>query len=344
MIAMGAMHSTLPITRRAALLGIVGRTALALMGSTALVGCVALSTPEGPAIMPPEQDSDHFVMKDGARLPYRVWRPDGAVKAVVLALHGFNDSRNAWEIPAPDYTAAGILLYAPDQRGFGAAPGRGLWPGTESLVDDAAEMAALLRARHPGQRLVLMGESMGGAVLMCTETRRRPDVDGYVLMAPAVWGRARMNFFFQAALWLAATTVPGLTVSRSPIQIRPSDNNDALIRLSNDPLTVHATRFDTLRGLVNLMDAALAAAPAFTAPSLVLYGAHDDLVPPAATALLWRTLPPSAIRAFYPQGFHLLSRDLDRATVNADVAAYITAGTRPAVAESAAKAWLATQA
>jgi pimeloyl-ACP methyl ester carboxylesterase len=128
------------------------------------------------------------------------------------------------------------------------------------------------------------------------------------------------------------------------VQITPSDNNDALIRLSNDPLTVRATRFDTLRGLVNLMDDALAAAPAFTAPGLVLYGAHDDLVPPAATTLLWRTLPPSAIRAFYPQGFHLLPRDLHRATVNADIAAYITVGTRPAAAESAAKSWLATQA
>jgi alpha-beta hydrolase superfamily lysophospholipase len=282
-------------------------------------------------------------MQDGARLPFRVWRPEGAVKAVVLALHGFNDSRNAWEIPAPDYTAAGILLYAPDQRGFGHAPGRGLWPGTRSLVDDAAEMAALLRARHPGQRLVLMGESMGGAVLMCTETRRRPDVDGYVLIAPAVWGREEMNIFLQAALWLAATVVPGLAVSRGPVKITPSDNNDALIRLSADPLTVRATRFDTLRGLVNLMDDALAAAPGFHAPSLVLYGAHDDLVPPAATTLLWRRLPASAIRAFYPHGFHLLPRDLHRATVNADVAAYITAGARPAVAETAAKTWLATQ-
>jgi alpha-beta hydrolase superfamily lysophospholipase len=343
MIAMGAMHSTLPISRRAALLGTVGRAGLALMGSAALVGCVARSAPEGPAIMPPEQDSDHFVMQDGARLPYRVWRPEGEVKAVALALHGFNDSRNAWEIPVPDYAAAGILLYAPDQRGFGGAPGRGLWPGTESLVDDAAEMAALLRARHPGQRLILMGESMGGAVLMCTETRRRPDVDGYVLIAPAVWGRAEMNIFLQAALWLAATVVPGVAVSRGPVKIRPSDNNDALMRLFEDPLTVRATRFDTLRGLVNLMDDALAAAPAFNAPSLVLYGAHDDLVPPAATAVLWRKLPAGPIRAFYPQGFHLLPRDLNRATVNADIAAYITTGARPAVAEAAAKTWLATQ-
>lgn len=290
--------------------------------------------------MPPEQDTDAFVMPDGARLPYRSWRPVGEVRAVALALHGFNDSRDAWEYPAPGLAAAGILVVAPDQRGFGQAPGRGLWAGTRTMADDAADMAALLRARHPGRRLVMMGESMGGAVAMCAEVLRRPDVDGYVLLAPAVWGRARMNYLMQSGLWLAATLVPGLAVGRGPIRIRPSDNMEALIRLSNDPLTLRTTRFDTLRGLVNLMDHALDAAPAFGAPGLFLYGGHDELVPPRATRAIWRTLPPTAHRAFYPDGFHLLTRDLHRAAVNADVAAYLLDGTRPAVAEAAARDWM----
>lgn len=288
-------------------------------------------------------DGGAFVMPDGARLPYRVWRPQGPVRAVVLALHGFNDSRDAWEIPAPDLVAAGVMIYAPDQRGFGAAPGRGLWAGTEAMVDDAATMAGLLRTRHPGTRLVLMGESMGGAVLMCVASRRKPDVDGYVLIAPAVWGRARMNYLMQGSLWMAATFVPGLAVGRGPIRVTPSDNDDALIRLSRNRLTLRTTRFDTLRGLVDLMDAALAAAPGFTAPGLFLYGGHDELVPPRATASMWRRLPAGAVRAFYPNGYHLLPRDLDRAVPNADMAAYITDDTTPAVAQAAAAAWLAAQ-
>ncbi len=97
--------------------------------------------------------------------------PRAAPKAVVLALHGFNDSRDAWEIPAPDFAAAGIALYAPDQRGFGEAPGRGLWAGADAMADDAAEMARLLRRRYSGAKLYLMGESMGGAVLMRLASR-----------------------------------------------------------------------------------------------------------------------------------------------------------------------------
>ena len=56
-----------------------------------------------------------------------------------------------------------------------------------------------------------MGESMGAAVLMCLATAPDPPpVDGYVLVAPAVWGRAEMNVFLRAGLWLFANLVPGL--------------------------------------------------------------------------------------------------------------------------------------
>jgi len=51
------------------------------------------------------------------------------VKAVILALHGFNDYANAFDGPGEIWAKEGIVTYAYDQRGFGAAPERGLWPG-----------------------------------------------------------------------------------------------------------------------------------------------------------------------------------------------------------------------
>jgi acylglycerol lipase len=332
MIAMGTMHSTSPIARRAVLLGL-----------SALAGCVAQSAPPGPSIMPPAELSNAFEMQDGVRLPYRTWMPPGEVRAAMLALHGFNDSRDQWALPAPVWASMGIAVYAPDQRGFGAAPGRGLWPGGNALAQDAATMTALLRRNHPGVRLVLVGESMGGAVAMLAAERFGPDADAFVLSSPAVWGRARMNVAYQAALWLASTFVPGLTVMRAPISIRASDNDAALIALGRNPLTILHTRFDTLRGLVDLMDAALAAGAAWRAPGLFLYGAHDQLVPPEATKALWRSLPPGTPRAFYPDGWHLLTRDLHRAMVIADIGAYTLSGALPEPAMQAAARWLASK-
>ena len=91
------------------------------------------------------------------------------------------------------------------------------------------------------------------------------------------------------------------------------------------------------------MDEALAAAPRFHAPALFLYGGHDDLVPARATAATWRALPPGPVRAFYPNGYHLLLRDKDRAAPIGDILAWIRDpdAALPSGAEQAADAWLA---
>jgi alpha-beta hydrolase superfamily lysophospholipase len=267
---------------------------------------------------------------------------------VILALHGFNDSRDAWEIPAPDFTAAGFAFYAPDQRCFGAAPQRGMWPGVATMVADAAELAWMVSRRHPGAPLLLMGESMGGAVLMClANSPLAPPAARYVLVAPAVWGRAQMNVFLRSGLWLASTLLPGVAVSGAPVRVTASDNHAALMRLSRDPLTIHETRFDALRGLVDLMDAALAAAPAFAAPGLFLYGGRDELVPKGAMKAMWRALPGDRMvrLAYYPRDFHLMLRDLGRASPIGDVLGWIghSGAPLPSGADVAAERWLASE-
>ena len=318
-----------------------------LLAVLLLAGCDTQLAPPGLGVEKPAETADVFIMPDGMALPYRVWLPRGKPEAIVLALHGMNDSRDAWEYPAPDFAAAGMAVYAPDLRGFGATRTRGLWPGTDGLTEDARAMTRLLRARYPHTKLILMAESMGAAALMVMATEPNPPpVDGYVLIAPAVWGRAEMNLFMRLALWLADHTVPGMTLTgRGIVKVTASDNRQALVRLSTDPLTIHETRVDAIKGLVDLMDRALAAAPRFNAPALVLYGGHDELVPARATAATWRALPRGPVRAFYPGGYHLLLRDKDRAVPIGDILSWIRdpGAPLPSGADKAAAQWLQRQ-
>jgi len=313
--------------------------------SVLLSACSVRLEPPGPAVTRAAETADAFVMPDGMHLPYRTWLPKGRPRAVVLALHGMNDSRDAWEIPGPEFAAAGIAVYAPDQRGFGATDSRGYWPSTQGLVDDARVMTRLVRQRYPDEPLYLMGESMGAAVLMVLATEpHAPKVAGYVLSAPAVWGRAEMNIFLRGVLWVASRTIPGLLLeNRGYVKITASDNHEALVRLSQDPLTIHGTRVDSTRGLVDLMDDALAAAPRFHARALFLYGGKDDLVPKPATLATWRALPDDGSRlAYYPDRYHLAMRDLERATVIGDVVAWIKdpSAPLPSGADRTAQTWM----
>ena len=316
-----------------------------------LGGCATHLVPPGAAVEQPRETEDAFIMPDGMRLPYRTWLPDGELAnapwAVVLALHGMNDSRDAWEYPGPEFAARGVAVFAPDQRGFGATSVRGYWPGTQALVDDAREMALLLHRRFPRARLILMGESMGAAVMMRLATGPQPPpAAGYVLVAPAVWGRVEMNVFLRASLWLASSLVPGLTVTGRVARVTASDNKEAIRRLSQDPLTIQR---DTVRyGQRTGGPDGRSAWPPHRDSARRRYSftaARMSLIPDRATAATWRRLPPGSVRAFYPAGYHLLLRDLHRVTPIDDILAWICHpdAPLPSGADRAAAEWLAGQ-
>lgn len=300
------------------------RAAFMLLFLAWLAGCATpLVQQRGEHLTTPRLEADRVVAADGAALPLSVWRPQGTPRAVVLALHGFNDYRQAFAEVGPFLAARGIATYAYDQRGFGATEQRGIWPGTALLVDDARTVAALLRQAHPGRPLYLLGESMGGAVAMSVLAETPAAADGTVLAAAAVWGRATMNPLQRAALWLVAHSVPGLQLSGRGLGITASDNVAMLRALGRDPLMLKEARADALWGMANLMDRALAAAPGLTVPALVLYGERDEIIPRRPTCRMLATLASSARVAIYPNGYHMLTRDLGARVVLEDLATWL---------------------
>jgi alpha-beta hydrolase superfamily lysophospholipase len=273
-------------------------------------------------------EDERFVTADGIALKLRVWQPDGPPRAAILALHGFNDYRNAFSASATEWARAGIVTYAYDQRGFGEAPEQGIWPGTRPLVHDAADMARLLRLRHPDIKLYLLGESMGGAVaVVAMADERPPPVDGVILAAPALWGRAGMSGLQRDTLDFLAHVMPWFPVSGQNTGRMPSDNVPMLRALGADPLVQKYNRIDTVYGLVNLMDDAQAAAPRFAAAALILYGDNEQLIPKGPVNAFLKNLPREAAGrqrlAVYRQGFHMLLRDLGAETVRRDILAWI---------------------
>jgi alpha-beta hydrolase superfamily lysophospholipase len=310
--------------------------------------------PGQAAVAVPHFTDGVFIADDGARLPLQRWLPQGAVSAVILALHGFGDYSHAFAMPASRWAARGIATYAFDQRGFGRAPGRGLWAGEGRLTVDAIEASRILRRTYPGRPFYLLGESMGGAVALLAATGAMQGViagpagepvaaaDGLILSAPAVWGRATMDLLPRLGLFVTVRLFPDMTVSGRGLHIMASDNIPMLRALARDPLVLKEARLDTVYGLVDLMDDALAAAPRLDAPTLLLYGAHDEVVPRRSIREFAARLPPDPDHrrtlAYYPKGYHLLLRDLEGPAVAEDVAGWILhrAARLPSNADAAA--------
>jgi acylglycerol lipase len=311
-------------------LSLVALAMAALLSGCAGTGLSAL--PHGPAasLAPttPTLATDLLIADDGARLPLRVTLPKGKVVATIVAVHGFNDYSNAFAEPAAAWAEHGIATYAYDQRGFGQAPERGYWAGAWRLDEDLAIASRLVAERHPGVPHYLLGESMGGAVVMTaaagTAGADRPAADGLILSAPAVWGRDTMNLFERAALWTADALMPGMTLTGGGLHIAASDNIAMLRALGRDPLVIKATRVDTLKGLVDLMDLAQASAAYVYQPTLALYGARDEIIPPEPMKLMVAALPQATSRiAYYHDGYHMLLRDLEAPLVLRDIESWI---------------------
>jgi len=309
-----------------------------------------------PQLQPPSADSaapqllaDRMIMNDGVALPLRQWQPTGEPRAVILALHGFNDYSYSFDAPARTWAAAGIATFAYDQRGFGATPYRGLWAGEDRMIEDLRVASALLRARYPATPLYLLGESMGGSVVMAAAASTDPPAaNGLILASPAIWGRETQGPIQSGALWLAAHTVPWLEMTGEGLNIHPSDNIAMLRQLGRDPLVIKETRVDAIYGLVNLMDLAYDAAPCLRGRALVLYGSREDILPGSAVVAMLRRLPTGAAPrpriALYPKGYHMLLRDLDAATVRDDIVAWIAdpAAPLPSGGDALAEKVLAT--
>ena len=302
---------------------------LILLAALVLSACTPRLQNPGPDAtrsMTPQLTADSFTTSDGLALPLRRWLPDGAPKAVIVALHGFNDYSNAFADIGAFLADQGIAVLAYDQRGFGAAPEPGVWPGTEKLTADFRDALAAARAAYPGVPVHALGDSMGGGVMMAAWAETPYPADSVILVAPAVWGRATMPFYQTAALWLSAYTTPWLRLSGRGLKRQPSDNIEMLRALGRDPLVIKETRVDAVWGITNLMDAALAGATVFDAPSLILYGANDDIIPARATLDMLAKLPrPRSARkvAIYDAGFHMLLRDLKAETSWHDILAWL---------------------
>ncbi|GAA5855629.1 hypothetical protein JCM3766R1_006488 [Sporobolomyces carnicolor] len=121
---------------------------------------------------------------DGTKFFTKTWLPPRSVqtRAVVLFVHGFIEHVRRYDHVYPLYAEKGIAVFAYDQRGFGQtafytrkhSQGQTTWPKQFADLDFFTklvydELVAPEQTSRP--RYFLMGHSMGGAVVLASQTR-----------------------------------------------------------------------------------------------------------------------------------------------------------------------------
>ncbi len=306
-----------------------GALAGLVLVALSLGGCAAgggLST-SGTA---PAEPHATLLAADGSAVAVAEWVPDQP-RAVVLALHGFGDhGRSTFEAAATYWAGQGIATIAPDQRGFGRNPSHGRWPGADVLIGDASAFSRQVRERFPCLPLTVLGHSMGGGIALAAADRGLK-ADRLILATPAIWGGEALNPFHRMLAWTAAAVTPDKRFSgRGVVRIQASDNIEALRALGRDPLYLSPPSAREILGLVRITDRAAAAAAKVSLPALMLLGSKDQIVPNKTVRRVFSRLSGPGEVIEYPEGWHLVFRDLQAARVWEDTARFIT-GAAPLV-------------
>ena len=247
----------------------------------------------------------------------RRWRAENPW-AVLLIVHGLGEHSGRYEETGRLLAGAGIEVFGFDLLGHGASGGRRAdVPSWDAFLEQVADN--LGRAMGEGRPAVLLGHSLGGLIAASYTRSRHRQPDLVALSAPAL--DAAMPRWKRRAAPVLGKWAPGLPV---PNRIRPHHlSRDPAVgeAYRADPLTTARTRARLGAMIIGQMDKFNRSLDAYSAPTLLLHGDDDPVVPPAVTVRLGER--PSVERKTYPGLRHEIFNEPEGPQVTEDLAAWI---------------------
>ena len=248
--------------------------------------------------------------------------PDPAApKAVFLLVHGLGAHSARWDFWGNFFAARGFTSYAIELRGFGRSPHgpRGhvdawrLWDG------DILALRDRIAADHPGRKIFIAGESMGGLVVYDLVGRHPERFDGTVLMAPAF--KNGMKFPLSAYAKIGLVPFRPKTMIDLPFTSEMTTRDPdyaAVMNANTDEVRVASVKL--MAGFLPVQARAARLAKGFAGPVLFLIPGVDYLVDESGARKIFSKVA-AADKAIieYPEMYHALYVDRGREKVFADI-------------------------
>jgi len=263
----------------------------------------------------------------GVRIVYDTWTPTATPRAVVVLSHGLGEHARRYDHVAARFGAAGLVTYALDHRGHGRSGGkRVLCKDIADYTGDFHTLADIAAREHPGLPRVVLGHSMGGAIVFSYGVDRPDDYQLMVLSGPAVDMVATVSPLLAFVAKALGAVVPGLPVQKLDSSL-----------VSRDPAVVAAYDADPLvhhglvpagvgRALIKVSETMPSRAAALTAPLLVVHGSDDGLIPAQGSKRLAACVGSQDVQlTVYPGLFHEVFNEPEREQVLDDVVGWIDA-------------------
>lgn len=275
--------------------------------------------------MPVTHSERIFDGTDGVQIVYDVWTPDSQPRGVVILAHGYGEHARRYDHVAARFGAAGLITYALDHRGHGRSSGKRVYlRDISEYTEDFRTLVGIAAADYPDLARIVLGHSMGGAVVFAYGVDHPEDYTAMVLSGPAVAAQDSVSSVTVLAAKLMGRLAPGM-----PVQDIPA------AAVSRDPEVVAAYEADPLvhrgkvpagigRALIELGETMPQRASAITAPLLVVHGEGDSLIPVEGSRRLVECVGSRDVHLkVYPELYHEVFNEPEQELVLDDVTAWM---------------------
>ena len=261
----------------------------------------------------------------GVRIVYDVWTPAGDPTGVVILCHGYAEHARRYDHVAERFGEAGLLTYAIDLRGHGRSGGKRVHlKDISEYTDDFHHLVGIATAANPDLKRVVLGHSMGGAVVFTYGVEHPDDYAAMVLSGPAVYAQDGVSPVKVAVAGLLGSLLPGLPVENLPADAVSRDP-DVVAAYEADPLVHHGKLPAGIgKALIGVGRSMPRRAAAITAPLLVVHGGQDKLIPVDGSRRLVECVGSTDVNLkVYPALFHEVFNEPEQAVVLDDVVSWI---------------------
>ncbi|MDT5140136.1 MAG: hypothetical protein QOD58_4398 [Mycobacterium sp.] len=261
----------------------------------------------------------------GIRIVYDVWTPDVAPRALVVLAHGFGEHARRYDHVTRRLGEAGLITYALDHRGHGRSGGKRVTvKNVGEFTADFDTLVSIASRENPGLKRIVLGHSMGGAIVFAYGVERPDNYDLMVLSAPAVAAQDMVPGVVSLAAKVLGVVAPGLPVQALDFNAISRDP-EVVNAYNNDPLVYHGKVPAGIgRALLHVGETMQQRAPALTAPLLVVHGTGDRLIPLEGSRRLVKCVGSGDVALKeYPDLYHEVFNEPEQAKVLDDVVAWI---------------------
>jgi acylglycerol lipase len=279
---------------------VVALVASLLASSTSLLAIPALAA--GPAVSKTTTTTKTVTTKTvvqklpvwsrAIKTPYRSWIPLNKPSEVLLCVHGLGFSSASFAQFGRVMAGHGFAVYALDVRGFGQ------WMHKkgeeevdfEACLNDVEEALKVLRKQYPGTPIIMVGESMGGAIALAANSRHPELVDGLISSVPSSDRYAKASSeIVVGAHYLRDENKP-MDMSTEVVD-RITDDPNLRAKMESEPLNRMKITPKELKQFDTFMKGNHDAAKLIEkTPVLMLAGFKDKLVKPEGTIELFNDL------------------------------------------------------